>query len=70
MVGGMKGGDRMFGDLGWKTIVGALIIGAGEVVTALGYPELGIAIKGVGTSLFGIGAAHKIVKLTRAAGTK
>ena len=45
---------------GYKTYLGAALIGAGAIIEVLGYPELGAAIKNFGLMLMGIGIGAKI----------
>lgn len=47
---------------GWKTWLGAALVGAGSVVTFLGFPEVGSMLTGLGGSIAAVGIAHKIEK--------
>lgn len=47
---------------GWKTWVGAALVGAGAVATFLGQPDLGSMLTGLGAAVAAVGVAHKIEK--------
>lgn len=48
---------------GYKTYLGAALIGIGAIVEAFGYVEIGRAIKDFGLMLMGFGIGAKIVRL-------
>jgi len=48
---------------GWKTVVGSLIYGLGQIAVAMGMPEYGIPASALGGTLAGYGIADKLVKL-------
>ena len=47
---------------GWKTWMGAALIGIGAALKFLGYVEIGAALEGFGVALAAVGVAHKIEK--------
>jgi hypothetical protein len=47
---------------GKKSIIGAIIAGAGAVLAYLGYIEQAKLVASLGGTLFGIGIAHKMQK--------
>jgi len=47
---------------GWKTYLGAILIGAGFTLDALGMSPLGEILKGIGATVGVIGLGHKIEK--------
>jgi hypothetical protein len=49
---------------GWKTWAGAVIMGIGAALTALGYDELAKAFEAFGFAVISIGIGHKIEKAT------
>ncbi len=48
---------------GWKTVVGLAVIGIAEIVSVVGFPDIGEPLKTVGMILSGVGLGHKMVKL-------
>ena len=48
---------------GYKTYLGAIIIGIGSAIEALGYIDLGRIVKDLGLMLMGIGIGAKIARL-------
>lgn len=47
---------------GWKTWLGAIVIGGSGAATALGYPELAAILLKVGGLFAIVGIGHKIEK--------
>ncbi len=47
---------------GYKTYLGALIMGGGAALAYLGFPDVGKALEGLGLSLGLIGIGHKLAK--------
>lgn len=47
---------------GYKSYLGALLYGLGSALVALGYVDVGNWLVMGGTTLFGVGIAHKVEK--------
>ena len=47
---------------GYKSYIGAALMAAGAALDALGYVELGVALRNFGTAVLGLGLAHKLAK--------
>lgn len=50
----------------WKTSASGLMIAAGYVVQALGHPEIGDTLKGLGAAILGLSARDNTVSTEQA----